>query len=170
MQIWEEIKSVGTSASLGLLNSHSVNSQSCVLSTCNNTVTSNTQIYIYLIHQSAMRNKVNFELYHILHFWTLKRYEQNGKTKLYIHSSMFSLLNMDREIAWLKSVFWSIERNRQRAVRSNWSGGAPGDNSYLPFIRASFLMLMLMCQKNGISKYIQTIWRPYLLEKPLIWS
>lgn len=58
MQIWEEIKSVGTSVPLGLLNSHSVNSQSCVLSTCNNIVTSNTQIYIYLIYQSAMRNKV----------------------------------------------------------------------------------------------------------------
>lgn len=67
MLIWEEIKDVGTCASHGLY-SHCVKSQSCDLSTCKNTVTSNTQIHTYLTHQSAMRNKVNYELHHIRHF------------------------------------------------------------------------------------------------------
>lgn len=50
MLLWEKIKGIETFASLGLLNRHHVNSQNYDLSTCNNTVKSNTQIQIYLIH------------------------------------------------------------------------------------------------------------------------
>lgn len=71
---------------------------------------------------------------------------------------------------WLKWVLRRVGENRRGAGRAADVEPTSTQQLFALYQSLIFNVDVKICHQHGISKYIQTIWRPYLQEKPGIWS